>query len=392
MAKQIAEIADEVMANLPRSDQPSKGRLMILGAVFDLPEILENGLKNHKKSMRGYKSFTRKRHRIRFTRYGQTPVEDMMYWVNIRNGSSQQLEGRLEVENFLLNHEKSRTHFLNQLETHLSTGAHPDPLRALKILYRASNELPISAKIFEYRIKAVGLDELAQVLDLMDEETFDEEMVAGVVRNDSCETVKNVFEFKEVSSITEQIVGSALESIDSKTLAYLIKQFGHDVLTREIVINTKPRSHEVWKVILHLKGIQFVNQEVLDSLFHASVDIKAVTFVLDSCGTEMIRSSHVESVAGFLFQGFATLNAILRARGSLDGLITEEAVFKAFRTMNFDVAAVLLENAEDRPSLLTKRVKEVAKLSGPTGMLFLPSSRRSDQSEFYPDWPNFRSF
>ncbi|TGO19475.1 hypothetical protein BTUL_0004g01140 [Botrytis tulipae] len=323
----IAEIADEVIANLPRSDQPSKGRLMILGAAFDLPEILENGLKNHKEEVDArlrddltpllvairngspdsvkylldlganptHKFFTRRRHTIHFIRYDHLSSR------------------RLEVENVLLNHEKSRTHFLNQLETHLSILAHPDPLRALKILYGASNEVSISVKIFEHYIKVRGLHELAQVLELIDEDTFDEEMVAEVVLHDSCETVKNVFEFKEVSLITEQVVRNALNKLDSKTLTYLMKQFGHDILTREIVIYARPQSHEVWKVIIDVKGIQFVNQEVLDSLFVGWLDLDAVTLVLDSCGTEMIRSSHVDILVDYRWGYLCDLDPIFHA-------------------------------------------------------------------------------
>ncbi|KAF7884643.1 uncharacterized protein EAF02_004979 [Botrytis sinoallii] len=378
----IKETAD-VLLGLPRSDQyPSKSRVRMLGAAFNLPEILENGINNHKEEVdmplrtdHGANPTRISVAHRQWTKYDimVRPVRDMVYWVTREGGNNQeQLEGHLQVENVLLNHEKSRRHFLNQLERHLRIDTHPDPSRALKILYRASNEVPISAKIFEYRIETRGLGELGEVLDLIDDETFDEEMVAEVVRRDSCETVKNVFGFKEVSSITEKIVRNALESFDSKTLAYLMKQFGHDALTREIVINTKLRSHEVWKVILDVKGIQFINQEVLGSLFdNWGEGPESVTLVLDSCGIDMVGSSHIETIAGSSFYALEALNAILRIRGSLDGLITEEAVFKAFRQESFDMAAVLLENAEDLPSLLTKQVKEVAKQGGDAGMLVL---------------------
>ncbi|TGO82675.1 hypothetical protein BPOR_0780g00040 [Botrytis porri] len=405
MKNQIAEIAEKVLRNPPKRDQyPSESRLRMLGAAFNLPEILENGLSNCKEEVDASLRFgltpllvairhcspdsvkclldlganptlisVTHRDRTRYGNFGR-PIadEDMVYWATGRGGHRQRpVKGHLQIENVLLNHEKSRNHFLDQLERHLRADTHPDPSRALNILYRASNEVPISAKIFGYRMKARGLGELAQILDLIDEETFDEEMVASIVRHDSCETVKNFFEFKHVDSITEQMVRSALRSFDSNTVAYLMKRFGHDTLTREIVIDARPHLHEVWKVILDLKGIQFVDQEVFNSMFENRVDLKAVNFVLDTCGTEMMGSSHVELIAGSLSYNLEDLNAILRIRGSLDDLITEEAVFQAFQTEKFDMANFLLKNAEDPSSLLTKRVKDIAYLDGDAGMLIL---------------------
>ncbi|TGO39831.1 hypothetical protein BHYA_0047g00350 [Botrytis hyacinthi] len=413
MMSQIMEIAEEASIVLQRSDQyTSKSHLRILGAAFNLPEILENGINNYEEEVDmplrtgltpllvaiGHGSPDSVKYlldlganptRISVTRgprekdviMGRPIPEDMVYWVT-RGNNQEPLEGHLQVENVLLNHEKSRNHFLNQLERHLRMGTYPDPSRALDILYRASNEVPISAKIFVYGIKTRGLGELTRVLDLMDEETFDEAMVAEVVCQGSCENVKNVFAFKGVSSITKKIVRNALESLDSKTLAYLMKQFGHDALTREMVIDTKCLlSHEFWKVILDVKGIQFVNQEVFDSLFVKKyvhmfesvdfVDLKAVTFVLESCGTEMIRSFHIGVLVDCQYRNRRPLNPILRMIESLDVLITEEAVFTALNDEHIDVATFLLENAKDPPSLLTKQVKEVANYGGDAGKLFL---------------------
>lgn len=368
MRSQIMEISDEVLGDLSRSDQyPSKSRLGLLGAAFNLPEILGNGLNNYKEEVDAPLStgrtlllvairygspdsvkylldhgadptrisVTRKRYNVHGS--GETHrhlhghllvVEDMVYWVTGKSGNHQEPEGHLEVENFLLDHEKSRNHFLILLERHLRSGGHLGLVQALKALYRASNEVPISAKILEHRIKIRGLGKLAQVLELLDVDTFDEEMIAEVIRHDSCETVKKLFEFIHVDSITEQMVRNSLKSYYSDTIAYFMKQFGHDTLTREIVIDAEPQSPEVWKVILDVKGIQFVNQEVLDSLFNSWVDPEAVTLVLVSCGTDMVGSSHIETIAGSPCYALEVLNTIFRIRGSLDALITEEAVMK----------------------------------------------------------------
>ncbi|KAF7950795.1 uncharacterized protein EAE97_002347 [Botrytis byssoidea] len=349
----------------------------MLGAVFNLPEILENKLNKYKIPVDVS------------SRHGLTPL-----LVAIRHGSPDSVKYFLDleadparisvahkhriesgnmgkpiadedmVENVLLNHEKSREHFLRQLERHLRTDAHPDPSRALDILYRASNEVPISAKVFEYRIKTRGLGELAKVLVLMDEDTFDEDMVAEVIRHDSCETVKRLYEFKHINWITEQMVMNALRSFDSNTVAYLVKQFGHHILTRQRVIDAKPRSHQFRKVILDVKGIQFINQEVFDSLFDNCVDPEVLTFVLDSCGTDMIRSSHIEILVDRRWNFLDELEPIFCMIRSLDVLITEKAVFTALEKENIDVATFLLENAKDPPSLLTKRVKDIANTYG----------------------------
>ncbi|KAF5867509.1 putative ankyrin repeat protein [Botrytis fragariae] len=406
MESQITDVVDEVLGDLPQSNQyPSKSRLRMLGAAFNLPEILENGINNYKEevdaplrdgltpflvairhsspdSVKYLLDLGANPNRISDTlrecyeyeppyMHDLIPVEDMMYWVAPRSRNPQRQKVRKEVKNVLLNHEKSRNHFLNQLEKRLREGIYLDLSRAMKSFYRASNEVPISAKIFEDSIKTRGLGELAQVLDLMDEETFDEEMVAEIVRHDSCETVKKFFEFKHVDSITEQMVRNAFRSYDSNTITYFMEQLGPGILTREIVIDAVPPYYQVWKVILGVKGIQFVNQEVFDSMIKNSVTIETFTFVLDSCGTEIVGSSHIVLIAGSWVYTLEGLNAILRVRGSLDDLITEEAVFKALLNRNFDVATFLLENAEDAPSLLTERIKDVANHSDNAGMLVL---------------------
>ncbi|TGO61793.1 hypothetical protein BOTNAR_0123g00180 [Botryotinia narcissicola] len=377
MMSQIMEISDEILG---RSDQyPFKSRLIMLGAAFNLPEILENGFNNYKEEVdapirTGFTPFlvaikhgnpdsvkclldlganptlisVTHRHHIKYGNLGR-PIadEDMVYWVTGKGRNSQeQLEGRLQVENALLNHEKSRNHFLNQLESHLRINAHPDPLRALKILYGASNEL-------------------VQVLDLMDEENFDEEMVAEIVRHDSCATVKKFFKFKHFDSITEQMVRNSLTNL--KTFAYLMSQFGYNASIRDIIIDEMPKCPGLWKVILDVKGSQLSNQKFFDSLFEESASTRNLTFNLDSCGTKVTRSSRAEVLDESLLYNVKALNAVLRMRSSLDGSTTEEVVANTLQYDSSDLP--LFFRDPEFPSFLTKRIREIAKHGGKGGMI-----------------------
>ncbi|KAI9645005.1 hypothetical protein NHQ30_007042 [Ciborinia camelliae] len=398
---QIMDISDPVWGNLPRSDQyPPKSRLRMLGAAFNLPEVIENALDIYREGIdeplrfgltpllvairngnpdsvrylldRGanphLKSFDHRQH-IKYGNMGR-PIadEDMVYWVTSKGSNPREnLEGRLQVEEVLLDHERSRQAFLDQLKRHLEKETHPEPLRALETLYKAADETPISAKVFEYRIKTKGLGELADALYQMDEETFDDEMLLEVIRLDSSKTVETLFEFKQIDSVTELMIRNALKSHDPNTLAYFMTQFDLSVLTREMIINEKPRDYAMWKMILDEKGKDFIDQDVFDSLFE-SPDAGIIEFVLHSCGTEMIKSSQIEALASTR-TSVETLNIILRMRGSLDGLITEEAAVKAFQNGSFDLYNLMLANVEDQ-SIITARAEKMADEMGSWSQFF----------------------
>ncbi|RAL65146.1 hypothetical protein DID88_001252 [Monilinia fructigena] len=168
--------------------------------------------------------------------------ENMVYWITANNGDPQkQIDERLKVEEILLNHERSRQAFLIQLERFLKIDSHPEPLRAFEVLYHASNETPISAKIFKERVNTKGLGELVDVLDRMDEKSFDNKMVLEVIRLDSVATVERDYEFKQIDSLTQLMVRNALRSRDHKTLAYFMAEFDSIILTQELVIDEKLR-------------------------------------------------------------------------------------------------------------------------------------------------------
>ncbi|KAF7868360.1 hypothetical protein EAF04_004892 [Stromatinia cepivora] len=398
---QIMEIADRVLGDLSRSDQyPSKSRLRMLGAAFNLPEIIQNALDKYKEGIdeplrfgstpllvairhgspdsakylldRGANPHlisSAHRHHIKYGNMGR-PIadEDMVYWVIAKGGNPQEnLEERLQIEEILLGHERTRQVFIEQLERHLAKDTHSEPLRALETLYRAADETPISAKILEYRIKTKGLGELADVLYQMDEETFDDEMLLEVIRLDSHEIVEKLFDFKQIDTVTEQMIRYALKSDNSDTLAYFMTQFDSSLLRRELVIDEKPRHDNMWKVILDAKGNDFIDQGILDSLFD-SPDAKSVEFILRSCGTEMINSSHIEAIASSRSSA-DTLNVILRLRGSLDGLITEEAAVKALQNGSFEMYNLMLDNVEDQ-SMLTARAEKLAEEMGSWSQFF----------------------
>ncbi|KAJ8070998.1 hypothetical protein OCU04_001349 [Sclerotinia nivalis] len=398
---QIMEIADRVLGDLSRSDQyPSKSRLRMLGAAFNLPEIIQNALDKYREGIdeplrfgttpllvairhgspdsakylldRGanpHLTSSAHRHHIKYGNMGR-PIadEDMVYWVIAKGGNPQEnLEERLQIEEILLNHERSRQVFIEQLERHLTKDTHSEPLRALETLYRAADETPISAKILEYRIKAKGLGELADVLYQIDEETFDDEMVLEVIRLDSHNTVEKFFEFKQIDTITEEMIRYALKSGNSDTLAYFMTQFDSSLLRRDLVIDEKPRQEDMWKIILDAKGNDFIDQKLFDSLFD-SPDAKSVEFILRSCGTEMINSSHIEAIASSRSSA-DTLNVILSVRGSLDGLITEDAAVKALQNGNFDMYNLMLDNVADQ-SMLTARAEKLAEEMGSWSQFF----------------------
>ncbi|APA06018.1 hypothetical protein sscle_01g007880 [Sclerotinia sclerotiorum 1980 UF-70] len=389
---QIMDIADRILGDLPRSDKyPSKSRLRMLGAAFNLPELIQNSLDKYKESIDEPLRFettpllvairhgspdsvkylldcganphlisSAHRHHIKYANMGR-PIadEDMVYWVIAKGGNPQEnLEERLQVEEILLSHERSRQAFIEQLERHLEKDTHSEPLRALETLYRAADETPISAKILEYRIKTKGLGELADVLHQIDEETINDKMVLGVIRFDSYETVEKLFELKQITHITEDMIRCALKSSDSRILAYFMTQSNSSLLRRELVIDEKPGQEDMWKVILDVKGKDFVDQEVFDSLFswpHA----KSLEYILTSCGIEMINSSHIESIAELarLRSSVDTLNFIIRLRGSLDGLITEEAALSALKSGSSELYNLMLVNVKDQSILRMKAEK-----------------------------------
>jgi hypothetical protein len=79
--------------------------------------------------------------------------EDMVYWVTASGGDRRlHAEDRLQVEKVLLNYERSWQVFLDQLVRHLKIDTHPEPSRALKTVWEAEGETPVSAKIFKYRV------------------------------------------------------------------------------------------------------------------------------------------------------------------------------------------------------------------------------------------------
>ncbi|CAD6443267.1 10c3ebcd-7a31-43c3-b46b-f1ef18294bfa [Sclerotinia trifoliorum] len=390
----IMDIADRILGDLPRSDKyPSKSRLRMLGAAFNLPEIIQNALDKYKESIdeplrhgstpllvaiqhgspdsvkylldRGANPHlisTAHRHHIKYYNMGM-PIadEDMVYWVIAKGGNPQEnLEERLQIEEILLSHECSRQAFIEQLERHLEKDTHSEPLRALETLYRAADGTPLPAKILERRIKDKGLGELADVLYQIDEETFNDKMVLGVIRFDSYETVEKLFELKQIDTITEEMIRYALKSSDSRTLAHFMNQSDSSLLRRELVIDEEPKQEDMWKVILDVKGKDFVDQEVFDSLF-VRPDAKSVEYILHSCGIEMINSSHIDSIARLARSESSvdTLNVIIRLRGSLDGLITEEAVLSALKSGSSELYNLMLDNVEDQ-SILTATAGKLA--------------------------------
>lgn len=150
----------------------------------------------------------------------------------------------MKVEEISQNHERSRQAFLFQLENLLRGDAHPEPLRAFEVLYHSSNETPVSAKIFKGRVNTKGLGELVDILDRIDEKSFDDEMVLDFIRLDSAKTAKRVFEFKKINSLTKLMVRNALRSRHYNTLAYFVTEFDLGILTQELVKTSMRRNME----------------------------------------------------------------------------------------------------------------------------------------------------
>ncbi|KAB8291199.1 hypothetical protein EYC80_009886 [Monilinia laxa] len=413
---QIREVCDNYLGGLSRSGEyPLKSRLSILGAAFNLPEVIEIGLNKYRETIdesaatgltpllvairhgspdsvkylldQGanpqLNSFVH-RHHIKNDNVGRpTADENMVFWATAKDGASQKhIEEHLKVEEILLNHERSRQPFLFQLERFLRIDAHPEPPRAFEALYHASNETPISAKIFKERVNTKGLGELVDVLDRMDEKSFDDEMVLEVIRLDSAATVERVFEFKKIDSLTPLMVRNALRSRDYKTLAYFVAEFNFSILTQELVIDEKLRRQGTWRVILDAKGTGFVTQEVFDSLFDDPPGTRNIVLMLEACGTGMIRSSHLEVIAGVPLYSLEVFATVRRKRGSLEGLITEEVIVNALDNDNSELVKFILHNFNDPTSLLTKRVEEVAKQNG---MMVRTIEATADSLYFNPD-------
>ncbi|QSZ28871.1 hypothetical protein DSL72_003376 [Monilinia vaccinii-corymbosi] len=269
------------LSELPVPDQNLlESCLLMLGAVFDLPEVISNGLRGCGEGI-DRQIFARRTPLLVAIYYGSPKSvqylldhganpclkssghgggtdEGMVFWVT-RQGSSHQtkVEERLKVEEILLNNKHSRQAFLNQLERSLMI--HPEPLRAMKVLHQAEIETPVFANIIEKQIKTEGLGKLIDFLDCMNDENFDDEMVLGVIHFDSSKTVKRVFEFKRIEKVTELMVQNALKSDDPETFAYFMTEFDPGVSIQKLVIDEKLRRPEIWKIILAVKGSHFVN-------------------------------------------------------------------------------------------------------------------------------------
>lgn len=104
-----------------------------------------------------------------------------------------------------------------------------------------NSQTQIAAKIFEERIKTKGLGELKDILDHMGEESFDDEIILEIIRLDPFETVKKLFEFKQINTATEMMFRNTLRGYDYRNFEYFMMQFDGSLLTQQLVIDEKPR-------------------------------------------------------------------------------------------------------------------------------------------------------
>jgi hypothetical protein len=95
-----------------------------------------------------------------------------------------------------------------------------------------------------------------------------------------------------------------------------------------LVIDEKPTHQKIWKVILGFKRNNLIDQEIFDSVFPGSLGIQSIEFILHRCDTGIIRSFHIEVLVPSTLLVSKKLEIILRIRGSLNGLITEEATME----------------------------------------------------------------
>lgn len=232
------------------------------------------------------------------------------------------------------------------------------------------SQTQITAKVFEKPIKTKGLSELKDILDHMDEESFDDVIILEIIRLDPFETVNKLFKFKQINTATEMMFRNTLRDYDYRNFEYSMMQFDGSLLTQQLVIDEKPQRLGIWRVILDFED-SFVDQEVFDSLFNAQPGTKAIPLALHTCGTSMISNSHLEIVAGVPSYSMEVFATILQKRGHLDGLITEEVIIKALRNDNLELLENLLRNLNNPSALLTKRAEEAAEQETATIVLWL---------------------
>jgi hypothetical protein len=169
-------------------------------------------------------------------------------------------------------------------------------------------------------------------------------------------------------------------------LRYLFDRFGDHIITSQMIIVDGPTQEEIWKVILDYKGASFITEEMfrrfltyggienlkffLDRrgadfitkeafrLVIASYPPPArVQLLLDRGGPQVITADTVTIAASQ--NGHEILEIFLAYRGSLEDLITEEAVIRAIENSNMHSLEWLLNYIDD-PFILSPKRLEVA--------------------------------
>jgi hypothetical protein len=369
--------------------------LRFLGAAFNLQDVIEHAVEQHKESIDiavnyeltpllvgirhgsfdavkhlldhganpSHTSYAHQHHIYAGNMGNPIPDEGMVYWVMASGGDKRlRAEERAKVEEVLLSHERSRQIFLDQTKVHLKRDTHADPCRGVKTLYEADRMTEISAELLRYRIEKWGLGNLLDVLEYIDEESFEDSMVLDVVSFDEWDTIQKIFLWKDIEKPNDSMVKRALRR-NAPALESFMERFGKDIVTRQMIIDENPASESVWKVLVSAKEKNFVTPEVFQALVSALNDTDALELILKHAGPEIITAASVIAIADSR-SAMDKLGLFVSYRISFDGLFTEEAflqfMHKAKADKLVEIFGFVLEHTADKGPFLTKNVEEAA--------------------------------
>jgi hypothetical protein len=406
--------ASQELWELKESQEPE----LIVGAIFDLEELIENAVQRGKSTesctsgnvtpllaaVRFRSANATKKlldlganphaiswantHRIYRANMGRPlPIEDMSYWLFDNGIQCAKDDPVLKV---LLTHDRSREVLLDQMlmhaERYLINQGNMNTV--LQILFEYEKLTILPNDLLRSTIREYGINCLTDFFGYIEKDHFTDDLVLAAIRQGSADAVERLFEWKDIESVNEAMVTTALisHSMRHPPLRYLFDRFGDHIITSQMIIVDGPTQEEIWKVILDYKGASFITEEMFQRFLTYGgienlkffLDRRGADFItkeafrlviasyppparvqllLDRGGPQVITADTVTIAASQ--NGHEILEIFLPCRGSLEDLIIEEAVIRAIENSNMHSLEWLLNYIDD-PFILSPKRLEVA--------------------------------